>query len=92
MNLWRPWSGAIPANATTFRSVLQQTNILREVGEDWRMGRMYLSKEELEAFSLIESDISPDGRGEKSCWSAPESPFCALRFRLSMGEGQGEGR
>ncbi len=28
---------------------LQLTNILRDVGEDWRMGRLYLPKEELEA-------------------------------------------
>jgi 15-cis-phytoene synthase len=36
---------------------LQLTNILRDVGEDWRMGRLYLPKEELDAFGLTESDI-----------------------------------
>lgn len=37
---------------------LQLTNILRDVGEDWRMGRLYLPKEELDAFGLTENDIA----------------------------------
>lgn len=37
---------------------LQLTNILRDVGEDWRMGRLYLPREELDAFGLTESDIA----------------------------------
>jgi 15-cis-phytoene synthase len=37
---------------------LQLTNILRDVGEDWGMGRLYLPKEELDAFGLTESDIA----------------------------------
>jgi phytoene synthase len=36
---------------------LQLTNILRDVGEDWRAGRLYLPLEELAAFGLSESDI-----------------------------------
>jgi 15-cis-phytoene synthase len=36
---------------------LQLTNILRDVGEDWRLGRCYLPKDELEAFGLSEDDI-----------------------------------
>jgi phytoene synthase len=36
---------------------LQLTNILRDVGEDWRMGRLYLPLNELDAFGLAESDI-----------------------------------
>ncbi len=31
---------------------LQLTNILRDVGEDWRNGRVYLPREELEAFGI----------------------------------------
>jgi 15-cis-phytoene synthase len=31
---------------------LQITNILRDVGEDWRVGRLYLPLEELESFGL----------------------------------------
>lgn len=37
---------------------LQITNILRDVAEDWRMGRLYLPLEELAAFNLTEADIA----------------------------------
>ncbi len=37
---------------------LQMTNILRDVGEDWQRGRLYLPQEELDAFGLTEDDIA----------------------------------
>ncbi len=37
---------------------LQLTNILRDVGEDWRAGRLYLPQDELAAFGLAEEDIA----------------------------------
>jgi phytoene synthase len=37
---------------------LQLTNILRDVGEDWQRGRLYLPLDELAAFNLTEADIS----------------------------------
>lgn len=37
---------------------LQLTNILRDVGEDWRSGRLYLPLDELAAFGLGEPDIA----------------------------------
>jgi phytoene synthase len=37
---------------------LQLTNILRDVGEDWQNGRIYLPQEELAAFGLSEADIA----------------------------------
>lgn len=37
---------------------LQLTNILRDVGEDWRAGRVYLPRQELAAFDLSESDLA----------------------------------
>ncbi|MFQ3647250.1 MAG: squalene/phytoene synthase family protein [Anaerolineae bacterium] len=37
---------------------LQITNILRDVGEDWRNGRLYLPREELREFNLSEADIA----------------------------------
>ena len=37
---------------------LQLTNILRDVGEDWRAGRLYLPAEELARFELAESDLA----------------------------------
>jgi phytoene synthase len=44
---------------------LQLTNILRDVGEDWRTGRVYLPTEELAAFGLTDADLAGgqvDGR------------------------------
>lgn len=40
---------------------LQMTNILRDVAEDWRSGRVYLPQEELSEFGLTEQDIA-DGQ------------------------------
>ena len=40
---------------------LQLANILRDVGEDWREGRVYLPQEELALFGLGDQDIA---RGE----------------------------
>ncbi len=37
---------------------LQLTNILRDVGEDWQRGRLYLPKDELEHFGISEEEIS----------------------------------
>lgn len=37
---------------------LQLTNILRDVGEDWRAGRLYLPLEDLNRFGLKEEDIA----------------------------------
>lgn len=37
---------------------LQLTNILRDVGEDWRMGRVYLPQDELAAYGLSERDLA----------------------------------
>jgi len=37
---------------------LQMTNILRDVGEDWRAGRVYLPIEELAAYGLSEDDLA----------------------------------
>jgi 15-cis-phytoene synthase len=40
---------------------LQLTNILRDVGEDWRSGRLYLPLDELAKFGLEEQDLT-DGQ------------------------------
>ena len=37
---------------------LQMTNILRDVGEDFRNGRIYLPKDELQAFGLSEGEVA----------------------------------
>jgi phytoene synthase len=40
---------------------LQLTNILRDVGEDWRAGRLYLPQDELADFGVSEGMVA-DGR------------------------------
>lgn len=37
---------------------LQMTNILRDVAEDWKAGRMYLPQDELRSFDLTEASIA----------------------------------
>jgi len=44
---------------------LQLTNILRDVGEDWRAGRVYLPQEELEAFGLDEAGLQAGNVDER---------------------------
>lgn len=50
-------SEAIPY-AVKLGVALQLTNMLRDVGEDWHAGRLYLPQEELAAFNLSEADIA----------------------------------
>ncbi len=47
---------------------LQLTNILRDIGEDWVTGRLYLPQEELSTFDLTEADLEA-GRVDDR-WSA----------------------
>jgi 15-cis-phytoene synthase len=51
-------SGAAIPFAIRLGVALQLTNILRDVGEDWRAGRLYLPLEELDAFGLSEADVA----------------------------------
>jgi phytoene synthase len=51
-------SGSALPYAIKLGVALQLTNILRDVGEDWRAGRLYLPLDELTAFGLTESDIA----------------------------------
>jgi phytoene synthase len=50
-------SEAIPY-AIKLGIALQLTNILRDVGEDWQKGRLYLPQDELDAFGITEDDIA----------------------------------
>ncbi len=47
---------------------LQVTNILRDVGEDWANGRLYLPADELDAFGLDEAAVAHARQGER--WRA----------------------
>ena len=46
------------AYAVKLGIALQLTNILRDIGEDWRAGRLYLPLDELAEFGLAESDVA----------------------------------
>ncbi len=42
---------------------LQQINIMRDVPEDWRLGRVYLPQDEMERFGVSEEDIAAGRTG-----------------------------
>jgi phytoene synthase len=44
--------------AQTLGLALQQINIMRDVAEDWRLGRVYLPQDELAEFGVSEGDIA----------------------------------
>jgi phytoene synthase len=44
---------------------LQLTNILRDVGEDWKSGRLYLPLDELAQFGITETDIAAGQTDER---------------------------
>jgi phytoene synthase len=53
---------------------LQMTNILRDVGEDFRKGRVYLPQDELQGFGVYEADLA-NGR--------PTNRWCEfMRFQI----------
>jgi len=53
------------AYAVKLGVALQLTNILRDVGEDWENGRLYLPQDELAAFGLSEAAIDAQYRGHR---------------------------
>ena len=75
-----------PALAETLGVALQLINILRDVPEDWRLGRVYLPQEELAAFGVTEAEIAA-GRATRA-WRTLGS-FQAARARTLLEEGLG---
>ena len=51
-------SVAAPGYAVSMGLALQQINIMRDVPEDWRLGRVYLPQDELARFGVTEDDIA----------------------------------
>ena len=45
-------------HAATMGLAMQMTNFLRDVGEDWRRGRIYLPQDELQQFGVSEAQIA----------------------------------
>ena len=61
------WESAKP-RAETLGLALQQINIMRDVPEDWSLGRVYLPQDELDCFGVEEEDIASGRAGP--AWSA----------------------
>ena len=51
-------AAAARPRAESLGLALQQINIMRDVAEDWRLGRVYLPQDELERFGVSEADIA----------------------------------
>jgi phytoene synthase len=60
------WGAARP-RAETLGLALQQINIMRDVPEDWALGRVYLPQDELERHGIDEDDIAAGRTGP--AWS-----------------------
>ena len=72
------------ARAETFGVALQLINIIRDVREDWELGRVYLPQDELAAYGVSEDDIAAGRAGAE--WRALLS-FQASRARAYLDEG-----
>lgn len=74
-----------PGRAETLGIALQLINIIRDVPEDWRLGRVYLPQDELCRFGVSEEDIAA-GRVTAS-WRALMA-HQARRARAYLAEGR----
>src|SRR5437764_7912209 len=70
--------------AETLGIALQLINIIRDVAEDWQLGRVYIPQDELASFGVSEADIA-EGNAS-SAWHALMS-FQAGRARAHLAEG-----
>jgi 15-cis-phytoene synthase len=72
--------------AATLGVALQLINIMRDVREDWELGRVYLPQDELTAYGVTEDDIAAGLAGPE--WRALMA-FQASRARAHLKEGLG---
>jgi phytoene synthase len=72
--------------ARTLGVSLQLINIMRDVREDWELGRVYLPQDELQAYGVTEDDIAAARAGDE--WRALMA-FQASRARAYMEDGLG---
>ncbi|MFL5941290.1 MAG: phytoene/squalene synthase family protein [Gaiellaceae bacterium] len=72
--------------AETLGVALQLINIIRDVREDWELGRAYLPQDELAAYGVTEEDIAEGRAGPE--WQALMA-FQASRARVYLDEGLG---
>jgi phytoene synthase len=73
-----------PQRAETLGIALQLINIMRDVREDWELGRVYLPQDELQAYGISEEDIAAGNVGDR--WRALMA-FHASRARAYLDEG-----
>ncbi|MFN2468217.1 MAG: phytoene/squalene synthase family protein [Gaiellaceae bacterium] len=73
-----------PRRAEALGVALQLINIMRDVAEDWRLGRVYLPQDELASFGVAEEDIAA-GRCTGP-WQALMA-YQGARARAYLGEG-----
>jgi phytoene synthase len=79
----RDRAAAMP-RAETLGLALQQINIMRDVPEDWRLGRVYLPQDELARYGVVEADIAAGRTGPE--WRALME-HQAMRADRLLGEG-----
>jgi phytoene synthase len=72
--------------AETLGIALQLINIIRDVREDWELGRVYLPQDELASFGVSEADIAAGNM--TSAWH-PFMSFQAERARAYLQDGLG---
>jgi phytoene synthase len=72
--------------AATLGVALQLINIIRDVREDWELGRVYLPQDELTAYGVTEDEIAAGRTGPE--WRALMA-FQASRARAHLEEGLG---
>jgi phytoene synthase len=72
--------------AATLGVALQLINIIRDVREDWELGRVYLPQDELTEFGVTEDEIAAGHTGPE--WRALMA-FQASRARAHLEEGLG---
>jgi phytoene synthase len=74
------------ARAETLGIALQLINIIRDVAEDWQLGRVYLPQDELASFGVSESDIAAGNASP--AWHSLMT-FQAERARAYLQDGLG---
>ncbi len=78
------YGGGDPELAETLGVALQLINIIRDVAEDWSLGRVYLPADELEAYGVAEEEI---GAGIVTPQLRALLAFQAERARVYLADG-----
>lgn len=66
--LMRRTAPAVLEHAALMGYAMQMTNFLRDIGEDWQRGRVYLPQDELRAYGVTEAHLAQGIVDEKFCY------------------------